>query len=619
MKKSLLTILLLVCVVITAIPNVCADDWYTYTYNFWGDETASPDAYSVSNVFYGRDFGEEVGTLNSPEGMFCIDDLVFICDTRNNRILELQYEDNGLNCVRIINTVQVSVANKDCLLDKDGNIILTFNQPMDIFVKKVTPEQRATVYKKQCENYLGELYVPVEPVITEPTGEGDGEEGGDAEGSAEDSQTDDSSTTSDGDDGLLGAAPNPDGEAPDGETPDGETPDGENPDGNGSVWKPAENVVYEDLKRDYDIYIADTENFRIIHCDYELNVIDVIKDPKDETIKNDFKFEPKKFVVDEAYRYYVQAANVNSGLMEFTTDGNFTGYIGASPVTISFIKRLWRKIQTQEQRKRTAQYVPTEYNNVAIDSKGFLYVTTSTLKEEELIGPNGKPVRKLNSMGDDILVRNGHHNPIGDISYGNIGTPSMNGPSRFVDCATFENETYCCLDETRGRIFVYDFQGNMLYAFGNSGTKSGSFSKPVAIDKLSEKSIIVLDKVCGTVTIFEMSRYGELVNEALGLYRVGRYDDSADVWREVLQYNGNYELAYVGVGRSLLRQGKYKEAMDKFEVVRDTTNYSKAFKYYREQVVEENIVWFLIVIAALIIIPKAIRTFIRVRKEIQEA
>lgn len=625
MKKNILTILILVCVLITAVPNVCADDWYTYTYNFWGDETASPDAYSVANVFYGRDFGEEVGTLNSPEGMFCIDDLVYICDTKNDRILELQYEDNRLHIVRIINTVQVSVANKDCLKDKDGNVIVTLNQPLDIFVKKVTPEERKTVYRKQCENYLGEMYVPEKPVPKQTSDEdADSEEG---EGSGEEAgEGDETSTSSEADPPLLGAPPTPDGETPDGETPDGETPDGETPDGEtpdgetpDGEWKPVENVVKKDLNRDYDIYIADTENYRIIHCDYQLNVIDVVKDPKDETIKADFKFQPKKFVVDEAFRYYVQAANINAGLMEFSTDGQFSGYIGASPVNISFVKRLWRKIQTKEQRKRTAQYVPTEYNNVAIDNKGFLYVTTSTLSEEELIGPNGKPVRRLNSMGGDILVRNGHHNPIGDLSYGTIGQGSLDGPSRFVDTVSFDNETYCCLDNTRGKLFVYDFQGNMLYAFGNSGTKAGCFNKPVAVDKLNEKSIIVLDKACGTVTIFEMSRYGELVNEALALYRVGRYDDSADVWREVLKYNGNYELGYVGVGRSLLRQGKYKEAMEKFEVVRDTTNYSKAFKYYREQVVEKNIVWFLAIIAALIIIPKAIRTFIRVRKEIKEA
>ena len=86
-----------------------------------------------------------------------------------------------------------------------------------------------------------------------------------------------------------------------------------------------------------------------------------------------------------------------------------------------------------------------------------------------------------------------------------------------------------------------------------------------------------------------------------------------------MKYNGNCELAYVGIGRSLLRQKRYKEAMDQFKIARDSVNYSKAFKYYREEVVEDNIVWFIVVIAALILIPKGIKTAKRLRKEISEA
>lgn len=303
--------------------------------------------------------------------------------------------------------------------------------------------------------------------------------------------------------------------------------------------------------------------------------------------------------------------------MEFTKDGTFTGYIGASPVTVSFIQRIWRKIQTKAQRARTKQYVPTEYNNVSMDSNGFLYVTTGSLTDAEIAVGNGKPVRKLNSMGTDILIRNGNFYPIGDIHPGN--SKSISGASAFVDVVTFENETYACLDKTRGKIFVYDFQGNLLYAFGKPGMNEGCFQNPSALVKLNEETIAVLDRFCGTITIFVMSDYGKLVNEALSLYRVGLYDESADIWREVLKYNGNCELAYVGIGRSLLRQGEYKKAMDNFEIVRDSRNYSKAYKYYREQVVEENIVWFIVVLAALIIVPKLIRKVIRVRKEIREA
>ena len=50
--------------------------------------------------------------------------------------------------------------------------------------------------------------------------------------------------------------------------------------------------------------------------------------------------------------------------------------------------------------------------------------------------------------------------------------------------------------------------------------------------------------------------------------------------------DGNYDLAYIGIGRSLLRQKQYKEAMDYFELKYDEDNYSRAYKQYRKEWVE---------------------------------
>ena len=600
MKKRIATILLLVCLVLTSIPTAYAgeDDWYTYTYNYWGDAVASPDAYSVEEVLYGRSFGDEVGVFWNPESLFVIDDLLYVVDTKNNRIVELQWTQGEFELVRIINKLQVSVSKKDEMMIGD-DCVLTLLQPGDIFVKAIDKETREKVYGK----YLGSLYIPPEKPKEETKTEETTDET-DEDSSSSSSDSEDGAEPSDGEDGDGG-------EGGDGEDGNGE----DGGDGEDVVAKPAadvENVIKKELKRDYDFYIADTKNHRIIHCDYELNVIDVLDNPQDETLPENFEFLPSRFIVDDAFRYYVQAQNINSGLMEFTKDGTFTGYIGASPVTVSFIQRIWRKIQTKAQRARTKQYVPTEYNNVALDSDGFLYVTTNSLSDAEIAAGTGKPIRKLNAMGTDILIRNGNFYPIGDLHPGN--SKSISGSSAFVDVVTFENETYACLDKTRGRVFVYDFQGNMLYAFGNSGMNEGCFLNPTSIVKLNEETLAVLDRFCGTITIFALNDYGKLVNKALSLYRVGEYDASADVWREVLKYNGNCELAYVGIGRSQLRQGEYKKAMDNFEIVRDSRNYSKAFKYYREQVVEDNIVWFIVVLAALIIVPKLIRKIIRLRK-----
>lgn len=642
--KKMMTILLLLCLVLSSISSAsAAEDWYTYTYNYWGEEVASPDAYSVTDVVYGMDFGDEVGAFLNPEGMFIINDSIFVCDTGNHRIVELRKVDGQYELVRVIYNVQVAQMLADSMKVGD-NITLSLNQPTDIFVMELTDEERLEVFGE----YTGELYVEPEPTPEPTPEEGTTEEGTTEGGTTEEGTTggeivEDGSVEEDTTDGDIATESttsegeavedeSTEGEGSEGEGTEGEDTEGDGTEGDGTegdgtegdgtegdavapVTK-KENVIAQELHLPYDIYIADKENNRVIHCDYNLNVIGIINNPKDDTLADNYEFLPLKIIVDKAYRLYVQANGINSGLMEFDKTGTFTGYIGANKVEITIAEKVWRKLQTKEQRNRSVQYVPTEYNNLSMDAKGFIYVTTSTIPDEDITAGTATPVRKLNSMGSDILIRNGNYYPLGDLTWGTVGT--VTGASKFVDVIPFENETYCCLDRIRGRVFVYDFQGNMLYAFGNYGSNAGCFMYPTAMDNLNEETILVLDK-SGYFTEFSMTNYGRLVNDALRLYKAGSYDESADVWQEVLQFNGNYELAYVGIGRSLFREGRYKEAMDCFELARDDVNYSKAFKYYREELVEEYILYAVIILAALIIIPKVTRGVIKLRKEIKEA
>ena len=234
--------------------------------------------------------------------------------------------------------------------------------------------------------------------------------------------------------------------------------------------------------------------------------------------------------------------------------------------------------------------------------------------ENELLSDKAKPIRQLNAQGDDILVKNGYHPPIGDVIWADYA--GSNGPSTLIDITTLDNETYYALDSNRSRIFGYDSQGNLLYAFGSLGNRLGYFQRPVAIDHMGY-DLLVLDAQSGGVTRFELTQFGLLINKALAEYERGNYDESADYWREVLMQNGNYDLAYIGIGRSLLRQERYEEAMNYFEVKYDDDNYSKAFLLYRKQWVEENIFWIVVLVVALIVVSK-IGDVIRKIKRISE-
>lgn len=364
-----------------------------------------------------------------------------------------------------------------------------------------------------------------------------------------------------------------------------------------------------------DMYICDTNNKRVVQIDKDLNLVKTLLQPVDETYDASQDFLPIKAVVDAAGRILVLGRNINKGIMQYSPEGEFTGYIGASEVTFSVIDYIWKKLATQAQRAQMEQFVPTEYNNIALDQDGFIYVTTSVFDEWDLLSDKAKPIRKLNSMGTDILIKNGNTPPIGDVTWGNAG--GISGPSKLVDITPLENDTYYAIDRTRCRIFGYDSQGNLLYAFGGNGNTLGTFLYPSALDHIGN-DLYVLDSRANSLTKLVLTEYGTLINNALNAYQKGDYDLSADYWREVLRLNGNYDLAYNGIGRALLRQERYKEAMEYFEVKYYDKNYSKAFKLWRKEWIEEHIGYFVVCLLILIIVPKTVKKVKKIKREVSE-
>jgi hypothetical protein len=360
--------------------------------------------------------------------------------------------------------------------------------------------------------------------------------------------------------------------------------------------------------RDGFLYITDTNNQRLLKLDSGWNHVYTITKPEDESFEENMEFLPVKLVVDFAGRIFVQARNVNKGLMEFDNRGEFVGYMGANKVQFKLVDYIWKSISTQAQRERMDLFIPIEYSNVTLDNEGFVYVTNSSGQAD--------PVRRLNAMGQDILIRNGYEKPVGDLAYGNAG--GILGRSRFIDVVAFENDSYACFDRTRGRIFMYDFQGNLLYAFGSVGNKEGYFLQPVALEKMGY-ALYALDSRTTALTRFDLTGYGQMINTALNEYKAGRYESSADVWEHVLKMNGNYDLAYIGIGRAALRQGEYQKAMKYYKLKHFREGYGKAFQLYRKQWMEENLWKILLILGIVIIVPALIKYSIKIGKEIREA
>ena len=288
-------------------------------------------------------------------------------------------------------------------------------------------------------------------------------------------------------------------------------------------------------------------------------------------------------------------------------------------VKYTWYELVWRLLSTKEQRAQQASFVPTEYNNIALDSEGFFFVTTQTFNSNELTSGAAKPVRRLNAIGTNILIENGTSHVIGDLQWARGDKNITNsGPSKFVDVTVLDNDIYSVMDKTHNRIFTYDKQGNLLWAFGGVGNMDGYFLNPVALEHQGY-DLLVLDSQDCCVTVLTPTEYGKLVYKATEQYHAGEYAASADTWREVMKRNGNYDLAYIGIGRALLQQKQFKEACDYFAMARDSRNYSEAFRYYRSEWVEQNIGWIFGIVAVLLVVPMVVGHIRKIKWEVDNA
>ena len=489
--KRLSALFLSVLMLTGSFMTASAEEGYTYNYDWWGDVQYSPDAYRTVGVFSAIDLGLDKN-FNQAEGLFVCGNRIYVCDTGNNRIVEL--ERTGIEEIEVVRVIDEFKGNVD---------VKTFNTPSDI-------------------------------TVTE--------------------------------DGYM--------------------------------------------------YICDQNNGRILKLDMDLNYISEINKPTDPNFDQDLSFLPDKICVDTAGRVYCIAVNVNKGTIKFEADGSFAGFVGATPVTYDFMDYIWKKFSTKAQREQLASFVPTEYDNVYMDHEGFIYAVTSNASKADLDSGAANPIRRLNMMGNDILVRNGNWYILGDLYWGEGG--GYEGPSLMTDITAFDNDVYVALDRNRGRLFAYDDQGRMLFTFGGNGNMDGYFKSPTALDHM-DRDLLVLDALDASITLFVPTLFGNLVYDAIEQFHNGLYDKSGETWQEVMNLNGNYDLAYIGIGRSLLRQERYKEAMEYFELKWDDENYSRAFKQYRKVWVEENILWIALALFLVLFVPLGVGKLRKIKWEIDTA
>lgn len=368
------------------------------------------------------------------------------------------------------------------------------------------------------------------------------------------------------------------------------------------------------------IYIADTANARICRIIKEkqnVNGVDgyvideVYLTPDDEvfiqfgdnagnTDIDSTLFAPAKIIVDGDGRVYTIANGTYQGILEYNEDGEFNRFLGKNLVTK---RSWWTFLLTQEQYDKLALNLPSTFTNLTLDSRNLIYATA---QPDDSSTAATEMIKLINTSGSDVLKRNGYVTPDGDVNYTKYVKPAVEGPSTFTAIDVNESRIYSAVDSRRGRIFTYDDEGNLLYISGEKGSYSNNINIPEALKYFDVKRgdetvqyVLVLDSGNDGIVIFETTEFGKLVNQATDLYLHNQIEEAEVTWLEVVKMNSNYELGYVGIGKSLLRKAGdyssteeqlavYKEAMDYFELGHNALYYSDAYKQYRNILLKEN-------------------------------
>ena len=332
------------------------------------------------------------------------------------------------------------------------------------------------------------------------------------------------------------------------------------------------------VTEDNTLYIADTENKRIVILGADGNLLREITEPN-FNVDQSFSYAPYRISVDNAGRMFIVSKNINYGMIELDKNGEFSSFYGAIKVSSSLVDALWRKIATQKQKEKMIQNVPTEYSSNAIDKDGFIYGTISTQDAEHFI-------RKLNSLGIDVLRRMGAVAADGDV--GSLDEKGNVIRSSLADICVMDNGVYSVLDSKRGRVFTYNNDGSLMYVFGALGTQKGCFVRPTALDVTKDHTYLVLDSGSNKIVCFKPTEYAEKINTAVELQFLRDYSEAEKVWMDMLKYSSKSEMAYSEIGKAYYRQGSYQKAMEYFEMANDRDQYSKAYKEYRRQIMNDS-------------------------------
>ncbi len=376
---------------------------------------------------------------------------------------------------------------------------------------------------------------------------------------------------------------------------------------------------------DNSIYIADTQNARIIVCDYIGVVKEILEAPNSDLLPSDFKYNPVTIAKDEKGYTYILSSGCYYGALLYSSKNEFMGFYGANTVksgALDTLSYLWDRLTSNEAKQAASvKELPYSFVDFCLDSEGYLITCTGSTDSKKI---NGGQIRMISPNGANILFKRnlrGGSSTSDSVNFleenavlkvkGSGGTI----PQNIVSIATNDDNYIFALDRTNGTIYVYDIECNIMTAFGGGlgeGGQLGVFSTPISLT-LAGNSVLVADKDDMSITVFEQTDYASLFYQAQSLYLKGDYMEAKPLWEQVLQSDRNNQLAYRGLAMVYYMEGDYKTSLEYSRIASDYAVYDLSY----QEILSNFFAKYFIVIALVIILIVVLVIFfiIRLRKK----
>ena len=361
------------------------------------------------------------------------------------------------------------------------------------------------------------------------------------------------------------------------------------------------------------IYLCDTENERVVVMDNNCNVVALIKRPTSSIIPDDFHYRPMKLTADSEGYLYVLIEGSFYGAMLFTPSYEFVEFFGSNDVvnslTTVFSNIMSRVFPNNAKKSASVKTLPLSIVDLCMREDDFVYTVTG---RTDYVSQKGQIRRLFIGTGSNILSNTGN---FVDQGYNNSRLGGENMLQDLCSIDVDESGFIYALDSKYGRIFVYDTTGRMITTFGGGlgyGEQEGVFKKAKVL-ALNGDKLLVLDSFKNNITIFKNNEYFDLIKQAQLLTLDGDYTAAEGLWRQVLAYDSNCQIAYSGLARAEYAAGNYELAEDYARKGYDRDTYSLAFKVIRTEFIS-NYFWIIAVAAIVLIVVLFVLLKIKKRK-----